>query len=853
MFRQLKNQKLFPGEISAHKQAWITLLIDLLKVDGSYDGEGLGLYYFDLDLSEIMNQIDEDDVTEALGQYHITKADLETMMQVVLEVFKTTPAINSVQSLLTPDEKLEYLEFRGYDNYVKYKNAKGVKNVRSFLPIKAGQDNKIVRYVQKVCHCGINAAYDVLNTIFNGLAVEGELLKKHDTNDEYQILASKYIVKNYKNHKYYHCKKCGRLTPYNVHNICVQDKCDGILEEVNPDVVLESNFYRNQYYKEEKIESVVIKEHTAQLSHKTAKLYQNEFKNGQINILSCSTTFEMGIDLGGLETVFMRNVPPTPANYVQRAGRAGRRKDSSAYILTYCGVGSHDYTYFTEPQKMITGVIRPPYFNVLNEKIIIRHLMACSLGFFFRKNPKYFESVKSLVFEGGVDAFNRYMQTQPADLNKGVLPEAIYSRYHDFNWYHEMGDKDEKLESFAATIIQMKREYEEAKELAKTEERYKDAEYYKKQIENLYTAKVIKSLSAYCVIPKYGFPVDVVNLQVFDKGIPVNKYDLARDLKIAISEYAPDSEVIVDKEKFTSKYIALRKEFKLPKNYFYTCPNCNKVNVYLGKGTLKKCKYCDTRIEGDTQDFYIEPVEGFKTGITKNSTRLKPKKTYAGEVFYIGDGASYDQKVDINGVITIETSSDDTLLVLNRSTFYMCPVCGYSEVANTKSYTPFKIVKHKNYRQYDCDNDHLDRIRIGHSFKTDVTRLIIPSLKCVNKESYHKSLSVLYALLEGVSNALEIERNDIDGLIEHNLNFGSYDILIYDNVPGGAGHVKRLMDEESIKDSLNAALSVVSKNCCDENTSCYQCLRNYYNQFYHSKLRRVYAQEILKNLLEELK
>ena len=56
----------------------------------------------------------------------------------------------------------------------------------------------------------------------------------------------------------------------------------------------------------------------------------------------------MGIDIGGLENVFMRNVPPTPANYVQRAGRAGRRKDSSAYVLTYCGTSSHDYTYFVE-------------------------------------------------------------------------------------------------------------------------------------------------------------------------------------------------------------------------------------------------------------------------------------------------------------------------------------------------------------------------------------------------------------------------------------------------------------------------------------------------------------------------
>lgn len=851
----IKNNHLFPNDLTAHKNAWVTLLVDLLKVDGAYDGEGLGLYYFDLNLSEIMDQIDEESVIEEFGRYHITKKDLGTIMQVVLGIFKITPAIYSVKSMLTPEEKIEYLEFRGYDNYIQYNIVKADKNIRSFLPIKAGQDNKIVRYIQKVCQCERADAYEILNVIFNNLAVEGNLLKKHDSINAYQIDASKFVLKNYKKSKYYRCKKCGRLTPYNVHNICVQDKCDGFLEEIDPDKVLDSNYYRKQY-KEKKIESIVIKEHTAQLDRETAKMYQKEFKNGRINILSCSTTFEMGIDIGGLETVYMRNVPPTPANYVQRAGRAGRRKDSSAYILTYCGIGSHDYTYYKTPQKMISGIIKPPCFNVLNKKIIIRHLMACCLGFFFRKNPSYFESVKRFIFEGGCDAFKLYMKTQPKDLNQyindGVLPEDVYKGFHDFNWFHEMDDKDEKLESFITTIKQMEKEYNEAIKLSLREGRYKDADYYKIQIENLYKMKLIDSLSTYCVIPKYGFPVDLVNLQIYNRGIPDNRYDLTRDLKIAISEYAPGSEVIVDGNKYTSNYITLRKSSKLPKTYFYICPNCHKVNISLSKNSLKKCKYCDHRFETTNHDFYIEPIEGFKTGITKKSTHLKPKRTYAGEVFYIGEGEPYDQKVNVNGIISVETSSNDKLLVLNRSTFYMCQTCGYSEITNGKECIPYKIAKHKNYRQYACEADRLERIRLGHSFKTDVARLVIPSITCTDVEGYHKALSFLYAFLEGISNALGIERNDIDGIIEINFTLDSFDILIYDNVPGGAGHVKRLMGKEAIVASLHAALDTVSQNCCDENTSCYQCLRNYYNQFFHSKLRRIYAKEILNDLLKQI-
>ena len=850
----IKGEELFQNNLNVHKNAWATLLVDLLKVDGSYDGEGLGLYYFDLDLSEIMRQIDEADVKEEFGNYNITKSDLETIMKVVLGVFKITPAIEYVKSTLTPDEKLENLDFRRFDNYIMYICPKAMKGIRSFLPVK-GKSNMVVRYVKKVCCCDEAAAMELLNVIFNNLAVEGDLLKKHPLKDAYQIEASKYIVRNYKGNKFYRCFKCGRLTPYNVHNVCVQDNCDGILSEMDPDVVLENNYYRNQY-KNKKIERIVIKEHTAQLDRKKAKEYQNDFKNKKINILSCSTTFEMGIDIGALETVFMRNVPPTPANYVQRAGRAGRRRDSSAYILTYCGTGSHDYTYFMAPEKMISGVIKPPYFNVLNKKIIVRHLMASCLGFFFRQNPSYFKTVDEIVFGDGLETFRNYIQSRPDDLNhyinECVLPESIYSEYHDFKWFEEMGDDDEKLRNFVDAIQQMAKEFDEAKNQALKEERYTDADYYTHQIENLHKARVIDSLSKYCVIPKYGFSVDLVELQIYDRGKLDNSYDLSRDLKIAISEYAPDSEVIVDGKKYTSKYISLPKSSPFPRRYFYTCSNCKKINVYLSADSSKTCKYCGELISAERSEYYIEPFNGFKTGLTKESARMKPKRSYAGEVSYLGGGNVGQEHFELCDSMIIETSTDDELLILNRSEFYMCPVCGYSDISKGRTNTPIRTTKHKNFRQYDCENEKLTQLRLGHSFQTDVARFKIPILHTIDGESYAQALSFIYAFLEGISNAMGIERNDIDGILELNLDLRSYDILIYDNVPGGAGHVKRLVNRDAIISSLRAALSKVSQNCCDENTSCYNCLRNYYNQVYHSRLKRVYAKEILELLLNDL-
>lgn len=856
----IRAKDLFHNEMSAHKNAWAAVLVDLLRVDGAYDGEGLGLYYFYLDLSEILNEFDDEQIEEAFLEYNckMNKAELDTLMQIVFSVFKTTPAISYVKSTLTPEEKKDILEYRRFNNYVMLSCSKTTQGIRSFLPVKS-EENMIVRYVKKVFGCSSEEAKSTLKSVFDLLVQASEmggsekLLIKYEKKDAYQLDAGRYVLKNYKTSQFYQCDKCGRLTPYNLRGKCVQDKCSGILNAVNPDEALAYNYYRKQY-KEKKIESIVIKEHTAQLERKQAKEYQMDFKNKKINILSCSTTFEMGIDIGGLETVFMRNVPPTPANYVQRAGRAGRRKDSAAYILTYCGTGSHDYTYFSEPEKMISGIINPPYFNVLNKKIIVRHLMATSLGYFFRKYPEYFESLDALIINGGgVEKFKQYIESSPQDLNdyinQKILPESEYRDYRDFGWLDEMDGDDEKLLHLTNTILEMLKEFERAKQEALNQEKFAEAEYFSRQITAIHKEDVIKYLSKYCVIPKYGFPVDVVDLQIYNNGVPINKYDMSRDLKVAISEYAPDSEVIVDGNKYTSKYIALKKQAEFSKNYFCICSTCKKINVFLSRNDNTECKYCGQSISTEIAEYYIEPTNGFKSGETKESTRLKPKRSYSGEVSYVGGGKTDDKHLVIGNVLGIETSSDDELLVMNKSGFYMCPVCGYSDIAKRGQKTPQTLKPHKNFKKFDCNNDELEYLRLGHKFQTDVARFTIPMLDSADKAGYPQALSFLYAFLEGVSNALGIERNDIDGVLELNLEWQSYDILLYDNVPGGAGHMKRLLSKEAIVKSLKAALDKVSAECCDENTSCYNCLRNYYNQAYHNKLQRKLAIDVIKRLL----
>ena len=147
------------------------------------------------------------------------------------------------------------------------------------------------------------------------------------------------------NLKYYQCNKCLKISSINISNICPSYRCNGELKEIDLNKSVKDNHYR-KIYQNSKLEKMKVSEHTAQLTTEYAAEIQNRFINGDINVLSCSTTFELGVDVGRLETVFMKNIPPTPANYAQRAGRAGRRLDSTAYALSYARLASHDFIVF---------------------------------------------------------------------------------------------------------------------------------------------------------------------------------------------------------------------------------------------------------------------------------------------------------------------------------------------------------------------------------------------------------------------------------------------------------------------------------------------------------------------------
>ena len=675
----------------------------------------------------------------------------------------------------------------------------------------------------------------------------------------------------------YRCKRCGKVFSYAFGDFCPEMKCDGELETVTAGELQKTPYY-GSLFSETKLIPMTAREHTAQLSSQTAGEYQKDFEDGKINVLSCSTTFEMGVDVGELEATFQRNVPPETANYIQRAGRAGRRTSSAAFSVTFARRSSHDMTFFQDPTQIIAGKIAPPVLETENEKIAERHLNSIVVGWFFRQQPVFFrENAKRIVsYQSGDDmaaALRKCLELRPQELLDSihaVFPGSLCAALDTDSWSFidsltgPEGSLTRAIQGRSTDIAGLRAFREEALKQEYGAQRAASAE---KLIKTLESEPSINFLSANGVLPKYGFPVDSVSLDILSASTDeAKRIDLSRDLKMAISEFAPPAQIVANGKVWRSYAINTVPDKGWPAYVYYECPNCR--SIYPPDGGMidattdvkelpkKRCR-CGQMMNNRK---FIIPVFGFSTKMGEKPTTVgdsRPGTYYATQTQFWGindlterEKSEKQQQIREIAGKEIETaySPGGKLFVLNQGLSgagrRICPRCGYTD--DPALTQPKK--KHETRYGGTCGSRSVILASLGHTFSTDVMQIRLPLFDVnipdptgsIRKDQY---LSVLYAILEGASHALEITRDDISGCVTEE---GA--LVLFDNAAGGAGFVKHIYQE--FEKVLRAARDKVSGQCgCAEEASCYGCLRNYSNQYYHDVISRGLAFRYLDWLL----
>jgi hypothetical protein len=668
----------------------------------------------------------------------------------------------------------------------------------------------------------------------------------------------------------YRCNRCRSLSHTNVRGICPAYRCDGTLEPIDAAAPgWAQNHYRHLYQVLEPI-PLSAEEHTAQWTSPAAAAIQEKFVRGELNALSCSTTFELGVDVGELQAVLMRNVPPTTANYVQRAGRAGRRTDSAAFALTYA-----------HPERIVAGRIRPPAVVVTNEKIVRRHTHSVLFAAFFRwavrERDRQFRNVGAFFAPDepgptGPDLLREYVKARPPQVRQAlqrIVPDSLQDELSiaDWGWlpnlWNDEGDGilDRAIQEVTSDLTLLHQLEEEAA----AERNYGRSQHFQRVARTVRGRNLLGFLGSRNVLPKYGFPTDVVELRT--NHLPVaqaGRIELQRDLRIAISEYAPGGEVVAAKHIWVSGGLNKRPDRDWPTFYYAVCPECHR--FHRSATPIDGPCSCGGNLFGWPKLYgeFIIPEFGFIVADSpRPSGEARPQRLYSSRVYFAeyaapeGKESSEPQPEPLLSSAQVQIwkhySRYGKLALVNSGPqnrgFRICYTCGFAKPAPEQPTGRRQRTSHThdNPRTGKKCRGKLYTRHLGHEFITDVLELRFQGL-LASTIDYELWLSVLYALLEGASETLGIRRDDLDGTLYRYSAGIAPAVVLYDNVPGGAGHVRRISDE--MEDVFVAAWERVDGCECGEETSCYECLRNFRNQPYHDLLRRGLARDFLSSLLQ---
>ncbi|MFI6678719.1 DEAD/DEAH box helicase [Kribbella sp. NPDC050470] len=852
--------KTFPRRMTAQQQGravgpWV--MAEVVATDDRQSLEGLGL------LSIVMDRDPSWAAPAPLVALGLSEDDAWAFLQELVRTLRQQGAVTMPADV---DAKDEIFTPRLGPIYARESGPQAIRKVLSWLP--GAGTNRRIDYVRRVLLAlgrddDPSALLKGIWSFLTAPATPVDWLRASTQQGlgvvyqiDHELLRLLWATDNRPVH---HCTVCRRVTAFSVRGVCPALGCEGQLEEfVPPPVNAERNHYRALY---RSMLAVPLKaqEHTAQWTNVEAAHVQHQFIRGEVNTLSCSTTFELGVDVGELQAVLLRNMPPTTANYVQRAGRAGRRSGAAALVVTYASRRSHDLSRFAEPEVMMSGAVRAPYVPLENARVDRRHAHSVVMAAFFRwylEEHQHIARTAGQFFLPGdssedppvslLKAFLDPVPSEIADALARVVPKPVAG---------ELGlATNDWVPVLLALLESVRTELSgdvaalEALQLeAAAAKNYKLAERYRMVGRTLQTRDLLGFLATRNVLPKYGFPVDSVELRTAYSGNQAGaKLDLSRDLSQAIHEYAPDATLVAGGMLWTARGIYRMPGRDLEEFEYRICKRC--LGFWQALADLDPlCPHCG-EASADAARTITVPEFGFVAA--RNPARpgpRPPRRSWSGSTYVLKEPDEVKaRKVSVkHGTCDVWVGPRGRLVAVadgpGSSGFWICTWCGYG---SARALHPRKPPAHDHLLTGKPCTGQSRWLDLAHNYETDLLFIDIRLPAASQTQANWKSL--LYAVLEAACDELQIARDDIGGSLAPT-GASTWSIVLFDTVPGGAGHV--LLVEEHLERVLKAALKRVASCECGPETSCYGCLRSYGNQRDHDVLSRGAALALLEMML----
>jgi DEAD/DEAH box helicase domain-containing protein len=654
--------------------------------------------------------------------------------------------------------------------------------------------------------------------------------------------------------------KCGRCTTVHLQPSC--GVCTNCQAKLPPDQTLTEDIIQDKdnYYLFLAHEGDPFRLHAEELTGQTDKedkqsrqarfrdvFDEPEYENpAGIDILSVTTTMEAGVDVGGLSAVMMGNVPPQRFNYQQRVGRAGRRGQSVAFALTVARSSSHDQVHYALPVKMITDPPSNPYLDLRRKEIAQRVINKEILCQVYRSSPSIPEPATSDTHGGFGDAiFYR--------LHRSIIKTFIEN---NFSLIHKIvqdllvgTDISNSAKEIAgerqAKII------EEIDEVVANTDRYPQLEIGEK-------------LASAGLFPMFGFPTRVRNLYLSQpQRVGTSFSAVDRTLDYAISAFAPGATIVKDKKVYRSTGLVGYKpgdrgnwqqtdgRGDLHTNFF-RCTNTNCGSIYDQPKNETNCRICSAELEQINActplGFYPEKIPEDYKGVfeyraVNTHTALDP-------------GSNLGNRNELGGNLCVSSNRvpiDSQVHLINDNMGQSFPLRPFTVGENNEPTGRYRLST-----QEDVDNNLAENYVFTTSRHTGVIALNIKAVNAkLDLNPYKPEVklamkSYAYLIRRSICDVMDIETKELTAsyrpIVDEADSLAYAQVYFAETLENGAGYCNYLNSDAGTDYATRAFFTNLSPggalyetllvedhlSSCD--LSCYDCLREYDNQWEHHEL-----------------